>query len=104
MREAVIACSSRASSSRVAVETYFFGTISATAMAVTMAAANTITNALRRARSASRNCWKSMCFASLSLEQRFFDVDHIVGLDRVVQLGVGLHHLAVGAGAAHLQP
>ena len=55
MRVGAIACSSRASSISVAVETYFFGTSSATAIAVTMAAANTITNALRRARNASMN-------------------------------------------------
>src|SRR3954463_14361610 len=103
MREAVIDCSSRASSSRVAVDTYFFGTISATAMAVTTAAANTITNALRRARSASMNWWKSMCLDPL-LEKRFFDVDDVVGLDHVAQLRVGLHHLALAAGAAQLEP
>src|SRR5215218_6773441 len=105
MRVGAMACSSRASSMSVAVETYFFGTSSATVIAVTIAAAKTMTNALRRARSASMNWWKSMfVFLPLSLKERFFDVDHVVGLDLVAQLRVGLHHLAVVAGATHLQP
>ena len=75
-------CSSRQSTSTVAVATYFFGTISATAIAVTMVAARAMMKALRRARRASRNWLRSMVF-SLSLEQGFFHVDDVVLLDEV---------------------
>src|SRR5947207_10161102 len=61
--------------------------------------AKTISATLRRACSARRYWLKSM---SRFLEKRFSDEDDVVGPDGVAQLGVGLLHLAVRAGAAQL--
>src|SRR5687767_10454558 len=82
LRAGVMACSSRASTSSVAVATYFLGRISATAIAVTIVAARAITNALRRARRARMNWLRSMVFLS-SLKEGFLDEDDVVGLDDV---------------------
>src|SRR5687768_1001870 len=95
-------CSSRASIIRLAVATYFLGTISATAMAVTMVAMRATKNALRRAPRARMYCFRSIC--RISLEQCFSDENDVVRLDGVAQAGVGLDQLAVRAGPAQLHP
>ena len=55
MRAGLKICSSRASTMMVAVETYFLGTMSATATAVMITAAMAMKKALRRARRARMN-------------------------------------------------
>src|SRR6188474_2396047 len=100
MRPGLMVCSSRASRMMVAVLTYFLGTISATASAVKMVAARAMKKALRRARRARMNWFRSIM---TSLEQCFFNENDVVRLDRVLQAGVALDELAVGADAAQLQ-
>src|SRR5262245_15732311 len=85
----------------VVLATYFFGSTSAMASAAKMVAPSTTMNALRRAFKARRNWFRSIGCAFL--EQRFFDENHVVRLHHVGRLGVGLDHLAVGAGAPQLQ-
>src|SRR5678815_2385386 len=98
----MIACSSRASTIRTAWPTYFFGMTKATARAATIVATSASMNALRRARSASRNWLKSM--SVLSLEEGFSHVDDVVGAHLFLQADVGFDPLAVRGGAAQLQP
>src|SRR3954463_12293709 len=94
-------CSSRASTIRVAWPTYFLGMMKATASAATIVAISASMNALRRARSASKNWLRSISF---SLEEGFSHVDDVVGADRLVQPDIGFEPFAVGGGAAQLQP
>src|ERR1043166_4011724 len=94
-------CSSRESTIRVAWPTYFFGMMSATASAATMVATSASMNALRRARRASRNWLRSISF---SLEEGFSHVDDVVGADRLLPPDIGFDPLAVGRGAAQLEP
>src|SRR3954464_13043264 len=68
-------------------------------MAVKMVTASTVTNALRRALRARMYWLRSICG---SLENRFFDEDHVVRQHLGHRADVELDGLAVGAGAAQL--
>src|SRR3954462_11258585 len=94
-------CSSRASTRMVAWPTYFLGMMRPTASAAMIVATSASMNALRRARSASRNWLRSISF---SLEKGFSHVDDVVGANRLLQSDIGFDPLAVGSGAAQLQP
>src|SRR3954468_4900108 len=73
----------------------------ATASAATIVATSASMNALRRARSASRNWLRSMFV--ISLEEGFSYVNDVVWADRLLQPDVGFDPFAVGGGAAQLQ-
>src|SRR3954454_4932841 len=74
----------------------------ATASAATIVATSASMNALRRARSASRNWLRSMFV--VSLKEGFSDVNDVVWADRLLQSDVGFDPFALGGGAAQLQP